>query len=151
MQGTATLSLRASNDGSRMSGLIQLPMSSPMLVDQGERDERPSYRELLMLRRLERRRELLNILGIVYLGASMLPKQGGGQPFGPVLMPNGDILRWSMWAPAKNILIDIFSTALPKSDELDRRHAFAAEHGLNYGIVTPGERLSLERLREELG
>jgi hypothetical protein len=121
-----------------------------MLRDLGERDERPSYREIMMLRRLERRRELLNILGIVHLGASTLPKQGGGT-YGPITMPNGDVLRWSMWAPAKNMLIDIFNKALPTPDELERRQAFADEHGMNYGIVAPGERLSLERLREELG
>lgn len=114
-----------------------------------DRDERMSSSELRLINAVKRRREMLNALGIVYMGASILPLQGGGT-IGPLKHPNGDVLRWSLWAPAKKVLIDIFTTSMPPDAELELRRKFADEHALIYGVVAPGERLSLDKIKESL-
>lgn len=59
-------------------------------------------------------------------------------------------LSFSLWAPHKRILADIFPKELPDEDELLARDAFAAAHRLRYLVVPPGHTFGIEELKEIL-
>jgi len=102
--------------------------------------------------RLQRRQQLLafqEVLGLM-IGNTILLPHPSAPTLGPAVGRDGGLLRWSIWAPHRHVLIDIFRRKLPAPSELEDRAAFAQGHGLRYGIVEPGRRLSLVALTEWL-
>src|SRR5215471_12426534 len=108
-----------------------------------DEDATPGARR--MIGHIENRRELTAILGVpVYLDTFALPL--GTRMIEPFRW--GESLRlWSLWAPHRRLLIDIFTRALPSDDELDAKDAFAREHGLDYYYIAPGHVLDFDTLR----
>lgn len=117
------------------------------LLPGAEEDRLPRAVAKVIARR-EAAKQLRELLGgTVYEATFVLPRIGAA-PLGPVRDRHGRDLRWSIWAPRPGVLIDVFRRALPPPEELEDREAFAAEHGLLWLVVSPGERLSLERVAE---
>lgn len=114
----------------------------------GEAEERISRAVATVMARQEAAKQLRDLLGgSVYEYTFVLPRIGAPQ-LGPAKDRYGRDLRWSLWAPRRGVLIDIFRRVKPPLEELQDREAFAAEHGLLWLVVAPGERLSLERVAE---
>ncbi len=116
----------------------------------GEAGERLSRAVAVVMARREAAKQLCALLGgSVYEHTFVLPRIGAPQ-IGPAKDRYGRDLRWSLWAPRRGVLIDIFRRAKPPLEELQDREAFALAHGLMWLVVAPGERLSLERVAELL-
>ena len=112
--------------------------------DEGLRGERLTAR---VLARQQERRELHALLGApVYARTTILPLVGGGYA-GPARDRFGRELRWGLWSPHRQVLIDVFPRVLPPTEELEDRAAWAKQHGYRYALVRPGMRLTGETLR----
>lgn len=101
--------------------------------------------------RLERKaaiREIQSLLGCVIKDTTILTRPG--QAPLAAYDRHGHQLMWSLWAPAKSVVIDIFKRAIPPNGELEDRLKFAKEHNLRYGIVEPGKKLTIDTLRSWL-
>ena len=135
-----------------MSGLIALPApyaTSVLRSLNEERDEQPTREEFAAFAKAAFRRDLTEVLGIVYATTTMLPLHDEvNTMLGPARDRDGRELRWTLWAPRHRRLIDIYRRRLPVQAELEDRVAFAKAHGLRYGIVEPGQRLNIALLKE---
>jgi hypothetical protein len=131
------------------SGLIRMRPLAGLVGREApeDDDERMSPSVARRLALVARQRELTAALGTCVLGTTMLLRSDG-PALGPAKGRDGRTFRWSIWAPAKRLLVDVFQRALPPAEELEDRRAFADAHGLLYAVVEPGQRLSLDRLRE---
>lgn len=108
-------------------------------------DEDASPRERRMIGHIENRRALIDILGApVYLDTYVL---NDGPETLPMFRWDGAPRLWSLWAPQRALLIDIFTRALPSDDELDAKDAYARAHGCDYYYIAPGHILDFEALR----
>src|SRR5262245_52161434 len=109
-------------------------------------DEEASPGARRMIGHIENRRVLIEILGApIYLDTYTLPRSAG-----VVIEPfrwQEAARLWSLWAPHKDLVLDIFTRALPSSEELDAKDAFAREHGLDYYYIPPGHVLDFDALR----
>jgi hypothetical protein len=102
----------------------------------------------LLQYRMDRQRDLCDVLGSPLVWrATTLPTLAGGS-LGPARGPDGRVITWGLWAPHTRVLLDAFRGEMPREDELQARIAFAESHGLTYLWVEPETRLSLDRLRE---
>ena len=101
------------------------------------------------IERRKRLREMEALLGWIFVRTTTLPRPGKA-PLGPGFDRLGKELIWTMWAPRESILIDIFRRRLPHHDELVDREQFAREHNLRYGILEPGQILTVDAIREWL-
>jgi len=101
--------------------------------------------------RIERQaavREIQALLGVVMKDTTVLIRPGSTSL--TAYDRHGHQLTWSLWAPYKSVIVDIFRRSLPSNGELEDRHQFAQEHNLRYGIVEPGKRLTIDALRSWL-
>jgi hypothetical protein len=130
----------------------QLAQISARYDDAGLDDpERTENQRARLLSFLERQKIMREVLGTPFFrDTTVLPLVGGGK-LGPVPGPDGQELRWSLWSPHRRLLVDIFPRSLPDDDEMDTRMSFVKEHGLRYGVVAPGYRLTTDALKEWLG
>lgn len=114
-----------------------------------ERDDRlpRSVSHVLAYRKFHR--ELQAVLGVVHGQTILLPRIGQ-PPLGPAYDRDGHPLRWSLWAPHRALLIDVFARRLPRQAELEDRAAFAETHALKYAIVEPSQQLNMTQLAEWL-
>lgn len=128
-----------------MTGLSVLPAAGvPRRFT--ERDDPPIDRwQRKMFARQQVQLELRNLLGIVFRDATTLMRPG--QSTLRAYDRFGHTLRWSLWAPHKSLLIDVYRQTMPAAMELEDRDRFAQQHHLRYGLVEPGKRLTLEALR----
>jgi len=101
-----------------------------------------------LLSKIRKERAMREVLGSPYFRfITVLPVVGGGA-LGPVFGPDGRVLVWSIWAPHRRALLDIFPSRAPSQDELDARAEFAQTHRLKYGVVQPGWQLTIDNLKE---
>lgn len=114
-------------------------------------DDDESWTRLAQWRieRTEFLRELTRILGSMYHYTVGLLRPG----LPPLVAYDrlGGALRWTLWAPTRSVLIDIYKRRMPPVEEMEDRSKFALEQGFRYGIVEPGKRLLLDDLREWVG
>lgn len=109
-------------------------------------DEMEDRRTSRLKARIENRRALIALLGApVFLDTYALPLIGGAT-LEPFVYRHAPAL-WSLWAPHRRLLIDIFTAELPSSEELDAKDGFAREHGLDYFYIAPGHVLDFDELR----
>jgi len=111
-----------------------------------ERDDEPLDR--WTVRQIERHRimrEMQTLLGTVMRDTTVLTRPG--LPHVIAYDRSGKPLRWSLWAPHKLLLIDVYRVQLPPVAELEDRDKFAQAENFRYGLVEPGKRLTLEALR----
>jgi hypothetical protein len=98
----------------------------------------------------QERRELHALLGApLYARTTLLPLLGGGS-LGPACDRRGAVLRWGLWSPHQQALVDVFPRLLPPVEELEDRAAWAQAHDLRYALVRPGTRLTTEALQRWL-
>ncbi len=134
-----------------MTGLIVRPeagwIASPRADD--EREEQPSRHELARFALARERSELQRVLGVLFVNTTLLPTVNGGF-LGPAKDHEGRVLRWSVWAPHRRVLIDAFPRGLPAQQELDARRVFADANDLRYAIVERGKKLTAKSVKEWL-
>lgn len=118
-------------------------------ASEDEEDVRAERQAARMRARWDARHTLTELLGLIYRDTTMLPVPGGGV-LGPARGPDGVVLRWWLWAPAKLVLVDVFRRQ-PAREEVAARSAFAQQHGLRYGAVLPDKRFTVAALKEWLG
>jgi len=93
--------------------------------------------------------ELAQVLGApLYVDTNFFPVIGGGQLCACVF--KGQKLMFSLWAPHRRVLLDIFPALLPESAEMDAREAFAQAQQVRYFVTPPGYTLSIDDVREAL-
>lgn len=109
-----------------------------------DRDEPLSRRDHARLLRHRERNELQNVLGTIFLNTTMLPI--GTSSLAPARDEYGRVLRWTLWAPQRRVLIDV----MPRTAEIEMRQAFADAHNLRYAIVEAGRRLTAKSVKEWL-
>ena len=133
-----------------MTGLIVQPSAGWVHPpgDYDERDEDLSPRQQRYLVRMRERMELQRVLGILVYGTVVLPLPGEGA-LGPARDHEGRVLMWSLWAPHRRVLIDVFRR-LPPQEELNARMAFTRAHDLRYATVEPGFELTAKSVKEWL-
>lgn len=131
----------------RWTGSVLDPAYLPSRMDaQGDPVDPPRTR---LLARIAAQRALLDILGVpVYMNVTYLLAPHGR--FLGEFRYGGNPVKWSVWAPHRALLLDIFPSTLPDDDELRAREGFAQEHGLRYLVTPPGYTLSLDDLRGAL-
>lgn len=122
-------------------GSVRDPRSEPL--DYLDEDATPGARR--MIGHIENQRALIEILGApIYLDTFDLPD-------GPETLPrfrwDGAPRLWSLWAPQRALLIDIFTRALPSEAELDAKDDYARAHGCDYFYIAPGHILDFDSLR----
>lgn len=114
----------------------------PALVDDEAEFDAPSPRERARLARLKEHEELQRLLGVLIMSTTLLPLPSEGRVLGPARDRDGRALRWSLWAPARRVLIDICRVSRFSDAEEQDRMAFAKTNELRYAIVEPGRRLT---------
>ncbi len=99
-----------------------------------------------LMARIAAQQALLALLGVpVYMNVTYLLAPHG--KFLGEFRYKGAPVKWSIWAPHRALLLDIFPRDLPPEEELQARDQFARERGLRYVVTPPGYTLSLEDLR----
>lgn len=112
----------------------------------GERPDDPPKRRLLA--RIQAQQDLIAVLGApVLMNTNILVHNGR---ILPRCRYQGTPLTFSVWAPHRRLLLDIFPDTLPSEGELQAREAFATQHGLRYAVTPPGYALSIDDLRAAL-
>lgn len=97
-----------------------------------------------------KRRALVDVLGApVFLDVTDLPRAGGGGH--GRLVHRGAVMVWSLWAPHRNLLLDVWSREMPPDDELRAREAWADERQIKYRYVPPDRGLELADLERLAG
>lgn len=114
-----------------------------------DEDDTLTRRDTRRLRIVSQRSELQKVLGALVVNTTMLPLADGTM-IGPARDHDGRVLSWSMWAPHRAALIDVFRKRMPPQAELDARTAFAEENALRYAIVEPGKQLTAKSVKEWL-
>ena len=112
-------------------------------------DEDLTAREYRRFSTMQRRRDLQGVLGTLSVNTTILARPGGGV-IGPARDREGRVLRWSLWAPQRGVLIDDFTRVPPSQAERDDRTAFAGTHGLQYAVVERGSLLTAKAVKEWL-
>lgn len=131
------------------SGLLLEQHASRMRVPNVEAPEDAINARLLARR--ARDKALIDILGApLYAATTMLPRTNGLSTLGPAFY-DGHALKWSLWSPHRNALLDIFKTRLPHEDEIKARMEFAEKHHIKYAVVRPGWKVTVDHLRRWLG
>jgi hypothetical protein len=97
--------------------------------------------------RISREREMTSLIGMIVLNADVLTTPNAF--IGPCKV-NGKIVSWSLWAPHKRLLVDVFKKELPTDDEIMAKSEFAEKHRLRYAIVPPGRTFGLDDLKQLL-
>lgn len=119
------------------------------MADDETADEIRGERLVARLRaRLDGRRQLVALLGMIYRDTTMLPVLGGGV-LGPARTPEGRDMKWYLWSPSRRVLIDVFRR-MPPDAELHARDAFARAHEIRYAVVPPDRQLTVKSLTEWL-
>ena len=130
----------------RLEGSILDPAYLPAPPEGGDPVDVPSRAFLRGQQRVAAQQELINVLGPYYMNTNYFMKQGGGMF--DALVFNGEKLTFSLWAPHRHLLVDIFPAAMPSADEMAARNAFAEANGLRYCVTPPGYVLSIDDLKE---
>lgn len=131
-----------------MTGLEVVPQAAWLRPRWDEdRDDGLTRRDLARQARATQRRELQAILGTLVVNTTILSVIGGGF-FGPARDDDGRALVWSIWAPHRGVLIDVFRRVMPSMDEMAARKRFAEKHDLRYAIVEPGRQLTAKSVKE---
>lgn len=111
-------------------------------------DDKPNRFLTRMISAITRNKDMTNLLGTVMVNTDVLLAPNNewiGQ-----CRVNGKTVKWSLWAPHKRMLIDIFPRALPPDAEILEKDAFARSHGIRYLLVPPGRVFGLEDLKTVL-
>lgn len=114
-----------------------------------ELDETLSRRDVQRIARVGVRSDLQRVLGALVVNTTMLPRVNGTM-LAAARDHDGRVLSWSVWAPHRAVLIDVFRKRMPPQSELDARTAFAERHALRYAIVEPGKQLTAKSVKEWL-
>jgi len=131
-----------------MTGLEVVPQGAWLRPRWDEdRDEGLSRRDLRRQAQATSRRELQAVLGVLVVNTTILSVVGGGF-IGPARDDDGRVLVWSIWAPHRRVLIDVFRRTTPPMAEMAARKRFAAAHELRYAIVEPGRQLTAKSVKE---
>lgn len=134
-----------------MAGLVAEPQARRVVGRGLSEDAEDALSERIARRmraKLAQRRQLVDMLGLVYRHTITLPVLGGGV-LGPAKSADGVDLRWWLWSPSRRVLIDTFRRT-PSDAELTTRDTFARAHGIRYAAVMPGHKLTLAALGEWL-
>lgn len=109
----------------------------------------PSRVTRLLMQKHAAAQELVQVLGApLYMDTNFFPVVGGGQL--DTCTFKGRKMMFSLWAPHRRLLLDIFPATLPESAEMEAREAFAGAQRVRYLITPPGYTLSIDDLREAL-
>lgn len=96
------------------------------------------------LARVARQRELQEILGApVFFDAVDLT---GLKPRSERCVVEGQAVSWSVWAPHRKLLVDVFARVTPEA-EVEAKNGWAQARGLVYAVVPPGNALTMDDLR----
>jgi hypothetical protein len=130
----------------RWVGSVLDPAYLPAKAHDEDKDDRENLR---MLARLKQQRAIHELLGAPVLFDTTTLIAPHGEWIGECKV-GGRKVTWSMWAPHKRMLLDIFPKALPPREELEGKEAFCTSHNIRYLVVPPTHSLDLEDLREAL-
>lgn len=117
----------------------------PAVSPDGDREDPVRGR---LIDRVISQRALRDILGICFFDTNILIGIGA-EWIGPCWF-NGKKLSFSIWAPQRRVLVDIFQRQTHPEDEMLARDAFARAHDIRYMIVPPGHSFGLEDLKQAL-
>lgn len=102
-----------------------------------------------LLKTLKTQQDLHSLLGApVLFDTTILVLPGGGWT-GECYF-EGKKVSWSIWAPHKRLVVDIFSKHLPPQEELKHKDAFCTQHSIRYLVVPPEHEFGLDDLKEAL-
>lgn len=102
-----------------------------------------------MLARLKQQRAMQEILGIPVMFDTTILIAPHGEWIGECTFGKNKV-RWSIWAPHRRTVVDIFPKTMPEPQELEARQAFCTQHRLRYLVVPPMHTFDLEDLRDAL-
>jgi hypothetical protein len=132
-----------------MTGIQVTPQATWMRPrPDDDRDDELTRRDVRRLALVTQRRDLQKVLGAIVVNTTMLLIIDGGV-LGPARDQEGRELSWSVWAPHRGVLIDVFRR-MPIQAELDARKTFAHVNDLRYAIVEPGKKLTAKSVKEWL-
>ena len=132
----------------RLEGSIVDPAYLPAPPEGGDPVDVPTRSFLRAKQRIDAQQEMIQVLGPYYVNVNFFPTMGGGLIDG--LWFHGERLFFSLWAPCRKLLVDIFTTTMPSDEERAAREAFAEQHGLRYAFTPPGYVLSIDDLKQAL-
>ena len=101
-----------------------------------------------LLKRRDDARRLIDLFGHpTYMYTTTLPQVDGQPTLGPLYGEDGQELRWTLWAPHRRALIDVFRRGLPSRFDMELRANFATRHSIRYAAVQPGWVVTFDDIR----